>query len=157
MAPTKISNASIDIADHKDFRLLAQEVGELRLCLREVVAELTLRRIPERRLRNLRQEWILGFLRGEGMHRLNVEDLSEEPLDDGSSHWRVWFKTPSGVPATPSFYVLADNADPELLVANRLECVLCMAHYAGSSPTRILLIIESMGNPLERLALEACD
>ena len=136
---------------------LEQEVSELRACLRELIGEMTIRRIPERRLLNLRQEWILGYLRGEGSHKLYADDISEDRLSDGSSHWRVWFKAPSGVEATPTFYVLADDVDPELLLANRLECVLCMAHYARSTPTRILLIVEAMGNPLERLAQQADD
>ena len=147
----------VDISRNSEVQRLDREITDLRICIRELVTEMTIRRIPERRLRNLRQEWILAYLRGEGSHRLSVDDLSEEPLDDGSSNWCVWFKTPSGVPSIPSFYVLADDADPELLLANRIECVLYMAEYGGSAPTRTLQIIEAMANPMERIALAASD
>lgn len=151
-------NVSLEAAfSDADGKKLERQVSDLQLCVRELVNELTIRRIPEHRIRNLRQSWILDFLRGKGMHTLNVENLSEESLDDGSSHWCVTFHTPSGVPAIPRFYVLDDDFDPELLLANRLEVVLCCAQYGWSTPTRILQIIESMGNPMERIAVATLD
>lgn len=141
----------------KKIKRLEREVTDLQFCVRELVTELTIRRIPERRVRNLRQSWILSYLRGEGMQKLNVADLSEEPLDDGSKHWCCTFHTPSGVPAIPRFYILADDYDPDLLYANRLECVLCIAQFAWSTPSRTIQVIESMANCMERIAVETLD
>jgi hypothetical protein len=141
----------------EELKTLERQVSDLQFCVRELVAELTIRRLPERRLKNLRQSWILAYLRGEGMHQLSVADLSEEPLNDGSSHWCCTFHTPSGVPSVPCFYILEDDVDDELLLANRIECVLCMAQYGGSTPSRTLQIIESMANAMERIALESVD
>jgi hypothetical protein len=150
--------ASTSIVRHDpNFEKLERRVSDLQYCVRELVNELTVRRIPEHRVRNLRQSWILSFLRGEGMHKLDVADISKEPLDDGSEHWSVTFHMPSGVPGVPRFYVLSDDIDPELLLANRLECVLCIAQAGWSTPTRTLQLIEGMANCMERIAAATLD
>jgi len=152
---------SVSIQRHDPYKddmdRMNRNIGDNTFMLRQLMNEMTVRRIPERRLRNLRQSWILAFLKGEGFYKPSVEYLDWIPFDDGSKQWLCSFHTPHGVPSIPRFYILDDGTDPELLLANRLECVLCISQHSSLAPTGVLLLIEAMANAMERIALEASD
>jgi hypothetical protein len=144
--------AILNTSNSPEIKRLERQISDLSFCVRELVTELTIRRLPERRLLNLRQEWILAFCRGEcRAYNPGNTDVSLRQLQ-----WSVCFEVPSGMTQTPTFFVLPDDEDHrELLLANRLECVICIANSCYMTPTAALLHIESCGNPLERLALQA--
>jgi len=141
----------------ENFKKLKKEVVNLNQFVSELASEMIVRRLPARRIRNLQHSWIIAFLQGEGSFKPGNADVSVERLKDGSAQTSVYIRPPMGAVSTPDYFILRDEEDEEMLLANRIECVLYIAHGTGSSPVQTLLRIESCANAMERIAVETLD
>lgn len=130
---------------------VASSPSHTEVLLQELLVDAILRRIPARRIKALRQDWFVRYLEGE--------NVTLEVQEDGSVQVTMWDDPLPGmlVGSTFSFVIMADSADRELLLANRMESVTYICRGLRKSPTQVITEVEKTAAPLERLAQAADD
>lgn len=68
--------------------------------------------------------------------------------------WSVAHRAPPGMTALDAL-ILADDADPELRTANRMECVYALCKWMETTPTHIITLLDEHTPPLIALAQAA--